>query len=89
MAARIRVSRDIALHAGNNDGELVVLSDAPAAVGQVLTLALVSSTGETELRVRVLDSRPQLTNRVVRHRLTLEVVPGDSGTGSWTTGRRA
>lgn len=77
-AGQIRVSRDIAVQAGNNDGEIVVLSDAAVAPGEVLTLALVSRTGETELRVRVLDSRPHCTNGLVRHRLYLEILPTDS-----------
>ena len=78
-AGQIRVSRDIAVQPGNNDGEIVVLSDAAVAVGEVLTLALVSSTGETELRVRVLESRPHCTNGLVRHRLYLEILPTDPG----------
>ena len=78
-AGQIRVSREIAVQAGRNDGEIVVLSDTPMATGKVLTLALVSSTGETELRVRVVDSRPHCANGLVRHRLYLEILPTDSG----------
>ena len=46
-----------------------MLGDVPGVVDEELTLGLVGRDGQLDLRVRVLESRPQVMNGVVRHRL--------------------
>ena len=60
--------------------EISVLSDAAAVVGELLTLVLVSSTGEFEVQVRVMDSQPHFSDGAMRHRVRLEVVSPQSPT---------
>jgi hypothetical protein len=80
-AGQIRISRDVAVQAENTVSEISVLSDAAGVIGEVLTLALVSSTAESEMRVRVVDSRPHFTDGVLRHRVRLQIMPPDSTPG--------
>lgn len=72
----MRISRDVdvQLEAISED-EIFVLSDAAAVIGEMVTLALVSSQGERELQVRVAESRPQVVDDVMRHRIRLEILP--------------
>ena len=77
-AGQIRISRDVAVQADEATSEIFVVSDAAAVVGEVLTLALVSSDGEMEFRVRVAESRPHLIDGAMRHRLRLEVITATS-----------
>jgi hypothetical protein len=74
----IRISRDVAVDAAVGGTAISVLSDVPGVIGEELTLALVSSAGETELRVRVADSRPQFVDGVMRHQMRLELIAADS-----------
>ena len=70
-AGKMRVSRDVAVDISAVAGELMVVSDAPGVVDEELTLGLVGNGGQTDVRVRVLDSSPQIVDGVVRHRLRL------------------
>jgi hypothetical protein len=53
--------------------ELVVISQAPAVTGEGLSLELFSETGCVALKVTVLDSRPQVIDGSMRHRLRVVV----------------
>jgi hypothetical protein len=78
----MRISRDVAVQAGETPGELAILSDAPGVPDEELTLALVSSAGEMDLRVKVLESRPEIVTGVLRHRLRLQLVSAEIPTAS-------
>jgi len=67
----MRVSCDVSVDTELFGSELTVLGDVPGVVDEELTLGLVGRDGQLDLRVRVLESRPQITNGVVRHRLRL------------------
>ena len=67
----MRVSCDVSVDTELLGSELTVLGDVPGVVDEELTLGLVGRDGQLDLRVRVLESRPQVTNGVVRHRLRL------------------
>jgi len=67
----MRVSCDVSVDTALCGSELTVLGDAPGVVDEELTLGLVGRDGQLDLRVRVLESRPQVTNGVIRHRLRL------------------
>lgn len=76
-AGRMRISRDVAVQVGEASSEIAVLSDAPGIVDEELTLALVSSAGDMDLRVRVVDSRPQIVDGVLRHRVRLQLLSAE------------
>lgn len=67
----MRVSCDVSVDRELFGSELTVLGDVPGVVDEELTLGLVGRDGQLDLRVRVLESRPQVANGVVRHRLRL------------------
>jgi hypothetical protein len=72
----MRISRDVTVHLSDS-GELAILSDAPGVANEELTLALVSSAGELDLRVRVRDSIPEIVEGVLRHRVRLELLAAE------------
>ena len=74
---QMRLSQDVSVQVGEAANELTVLSDAPGVLDEKLTLALVSSAGEMELQVKVIDSRPHVVDGVVRHRVRLEMTSPD------------
>jgi hypothetical protein len=43
-----------------------------------LTLALVSNAGNMDLRVKVVDSRPQIVEGVLRHRVRLQLLAAET-----------
>jgi hypothetical protein len=53
------------------DGELAVVSDVPGVVDEELTLGLLGPEGQLDVRVKVIESNPQIEDGVVRHRLRL------------------
>ena len=67
----MRVSCDVSVDVDQIGNELTVVGDAPGVVDEELTLGLVSREGQLDLRVRVLESNPQIADGVVRHRLRL------------------
>ncbi|HXW05325.1 MAG TPA: hypothetical protein VD833_08840 [Vicinamibacterales bacterium] len=85
-SGQIRISRDVAVQVDERTSELAVLSDTPGVVGEELTLALVSNASDMDLRVRVIDSRPQIVSGVLRHRVRLQLlsaeIPPASGNGN-------
>lgn len=86
---RMRVSRDVTVHLSDS-GELAIVSDAPGVADEELTLALVSSAGELDLRVRVRDSIPEVVGGVLRHRVRLELLAAEAPQrtdGRWSTHR--
>jgi hypothetical protein len=78
----MRISKDVVVQAGDTPGELAIVSDAPGIPDEELTLALVSSAGEMDLRVKVVESRPEIVTGVLRHRLRLQLMSADVPTVS-------
>ena len=70
----MRVSSDVSVDTELFGSEVTVLGDVAGVVDEELTLGLVGREGQLDLRVRVLESRPQITNGVVRHRLRLLMI---------------
>ena len=68
-----RVSRDVVVQLADSSRDITVLSDAPVAVGEQMTLSLVSSTGDVELQVTVADCRPHIIGGTMRHLVQLAV----------------
>ena len=68
----VRVMRDVVIERMERE-ELVVISQAPAVTGEGLSLELFSRSGCVELKVTVLDSRPQVIDGSMRHRLRVVV----------------
>lgn len=73
-AGSMRLLRDVGVEVGEMSSELAILSDAPGVVDEELTLALVSSAGEMDLRVRVVESRPEVIGGAVRHRVRMQLL---------------
>ena len=67
----MRVWRDVFVAAELVGGELAVMSDVPGVVDEVLTLGLLGPEGQLDVRVKVLESNPQIDDGIVRHRLKL------------------
>lgn len=67
----MRVWRDVFVAAEPVSGELAVMSDVPGVVDEVLTLGLLGPEGQLDVRVKVLESNPQIVDGIVRHRLKL------------------
>ena len=67
----MRVCRDVSVAVDAIGKELSVVSDEPAAVHEEMTLGLAGPEGRVDLRVRVLESHPQVVEGIVRHRLRL------------------
>lgn len=74
---QMRISRDVAVQIDDKASELSILSDAPGVIGEELALALVSRDGGMDLRVRVIDSRPQIISGVLRHRVKLQLLSAE------------
>jgi hypothetical protein len=75
------ISRDVTVQVDGTGNEIAVLSDAPGVVDEELTLALISSAGNMDLRVKVVDSRPQVIEGVLRHRLRLQLLAAETPEG--------
>jgi hypothetical protein len=72
----MRVLRDVVVDRVSRE-ELLVISQAPAIVGEDMSLDLVGAGTTMELRVRVIESRPVIIEGTVRHRIRLSVMqPG-------------
>jgi hypothetical protein len=71
------VLRDVVVRHGTPN-ELVVVSQVPSAVDELMTLDLMSGTASVSLRVRVVESRPVLVAGALRHQVRLAVVEGES-----------
>jgi hypothetical protein len=67
----MRVWREVSVDADANGDELTVVSDVPGVVDEELTLGLLGPGGQLDLRVRVLESNPQIMDGIVRHRVRL------------------
>jgi voltage-gated potassium channel Kch len=67
----MRVWRDVFVATELIGGELVVMSDVPGVLDEVLTLGLLGPDGQLDVRVKVLESNPQIDDGIVRHRLKL------------------
>jgi hypothetical protein len=67
----LRVVRDVVIRRGVAN-EFVVISDEPAAVGELLTLERMVDGLQTAIEVAVVDSRPAIVNGSMRHRVRLK-----------------
>ena len=67
----MRVWRDVYLTSEPVGGAFAVMSDVPGLIDEEFTLGLLGPEGQLDVRVRVLESNPQIENGVVRHRLKL------------------
>ena len=67
----MRIWRDVSVDAEPSGSELTVVSDVPGVVDEELTLGLMGPEGQLDLRVRVLESNPQIVDGVVQHRVRL------------------
>jgi hypothetical protein len=74
--AALQTREDVVLDCTEN-GDIWVLSDAPARRGDHLTLEI--ATGGLQLDVRVVASEPVFEADGIRHRLRLEVLSSDPG----------
>ncbi|MDQ3347853.1 MAG: hypothetical protein M3545_07790 [Acidobacteriota bacterium] len=70
---QFRVLRDVVVQRDAAARDITVLSDAPVGAGEQMTLSLVSSTGEVELQVTVVDCRPHIVEGTMRHLVQLAV----------------
>ena len=83
----MRISQDVTVHL-TQSGELAIVSDTPRVANEELTLMLVSSAGELDLRVRVRDSVPEIVGGVLRHRVRLDLLGAEVSERSdstWST----
>jgi hypothetical protein len=69
----LRVLRDVAVQDGP-DGALTVVSQAPAVIGELLSLYLSGGGSNARLMVRVDESRPLMMQGSLRHALRLTVL---------------
>lgn len=67
----MRVWRDVSIATDPIGGELAVVSDVPGVVDEELTLGLLGPEGQLDVRVKVIESNPQIVDGIVRHRLRL------------------
>lgn len=73
----MQVLREVAIdrvHQGEHE-EFIAVSTAPAVIGEVMSLDLVTEGSNVVIRVRVLGSRPVMVNGNVRHEIRLGVEP--------------
>ena len=73
-SGRLRASRQVAVNLTEPGEVLTVISDGPGVVDEELTLALVQDGEQVDVKVRVVATKPQMLNGVLRHHLTLEVL---------------
>ena len=71
----IRIWRDVAI-AADTGPELAVVSEEPGVVHEEMMLGLSGPQGRLEIRVKVLESQPQVVDGIVRHRLRLLMLDG-------------
>jgi HSP20 family molecular chaperone IbpA len=76
----MRISRDVSVQVDGTSNEITVLTEVPGVVDEELTLALVSNAGNMDLRVKVVDSRPQVVDGILRHRVRLQLLTAEAGT---------
>jgi hypothetical protein len=69
----VRVLRDVVIDRMDHQ-ELTVISQAPAVMGEEMSLELFSGSGCIALKVRVLASRPVAIAGSMRHRVRLLVM---------------
>jgi hypothetical protein len=66
----MRVLRNVVVNRTSPD-EVMAVSQSPGVVGETMTLDLIGGGAWVALRVLVVESRPVIINRSVRHRLRL------------------
>jgi hypothetical protein len=72
----MRIWRDVSVAADGVSKELSIVSDEPGVVHEEMTLGMAGPEGRCDLRVRVLESHPQVVDGIVRHRLRLLMLDG-------------
>jgi hypothetical protein len=68
----MQVLRDVAINRTHHE-EFVAVSTAPAVIGEVMSLDLMTEGSNVTLRVQVLESRPVVVNGNVRHEIRLGI----------------
>lgn len=66
----IKILRDVVV-SRTERGELLAVSNAPAIVGETLSLDLIGGGQAVAIKVQVVDSRPVIVDGAVRHRVRL------------------
>jgi len=66
----LRVLREVMVRRGLG-GEFIAISDAPATIGEELTLERIVNGALVTVPVCVIDSRPAVVRGALRHRLRL------------------
>ena len=79
-SGQMRISRDVSVQVDGTSNEITVLAEVPGVVDEELTLALVSNAGNMDLRVKVVDSRPQVVDGILRHRVRLQLLTAEAAT---------
>jgi hypothetical protein len=72
----IRILRDVVVDRTERD-ELLAVSNAPAVIGEVLSLDLIGDGQNVAIKVRVIDSRPVIIDGTVRHRIRLALLEAE------------
>ena len=67
----LRVLREVTVRRGLG-GEFIAISDAPATIGERLTLERIVNGTLVTVPVCVVDSRPAVVRGTLRHRLRLQ-----------------
>jgi len=73
----LRVLADVSMHRGNGH-DFVATGCEAALPGELVTIHIA---GTADVRARVVDSRPVMVDGLVRHRLRLEALTGDTRPG--------
>jgi hypothetical protein len=68
----MHVLRDVAVNRIHPE-EFAAVSTAPAVIGEVMSLHLMTESSNVALRVQVLESRPVVVNGSVRHEIRLGI----------------
>jgi hypothetical protein len=78
-SGRLRALRQVAVSPTEPGDLLTIVSDGPGIVGEELTLGLVKDAEQMVLKVRVIATKPELLDGVIRHQLQLEVLGFEGG----------
>jgi len=74
----MKIWRDVSVTAIAIGKEFSVVSEEPGVVHEEMTLGLAGPEGRVDVRVRVLESHPQVVDGIVRHQLRLLMLDATS-----------
>jgi hypothetical protein len=75
----MRIAREVVVQTDDASNDIVAVGDAPAAIGEQLSLRLVGGHRDTELSVIVVDARPLIVDGNLRHWMRLSVASATAG----------